>query len=431
MPFDVIAKPPGTVGNLADYDAGRAGFSWSAARGRLDGLPGDALNIAHEAVDRHVAAGRGAVIALRWLGKQGVTRDLSYTDLAAATGRFADVLTRLGVGRGECVFSLAGRQPELYIAALGTLKAGAVFSPLFSAFGPEPVRARLERGLGAVLVTTPALYRRKVAPWRAAVASLRHVILIAGPDEELPAGTIRFDTLLAGGDPDFPAVATEPEDMALLHFTSGTTGLPKGAVHVHEAVVAHHVTGHYALDLRPGDIFWCTADPGWVTGTSYGIIAPLTNGATMIVDEAEFDAARWYRTLAEQRVTVWYTAPTAIRMLMKAGDDLPKQYDLSALRFMSSVGEPLNPEAVEWSQRVLGRPFHDNWWQTETGGIMIANFASMDVRPGSMGKPLPGIEAVIVARREDGGVDMIDTPMTLGELALKHDTPNALPATGT
>ena len=160
----------------------------------------------------------------------------------------------------------------------------------------------------------------------------------------------------------------------MLHFTSGTTGRPKGAVHVHEAVVAHHITGQLALDLHPDDVFWCTADPGWVTGTSYGIISPLTNGATLIVDQAEFDAERWYRILQKQKVTVWYTAPTAIRMLMKAGAEIAKRFDLSKLRLMASVGEPLNPEAVVWSVEAFGKPFHDNWWQTETGGIMIANY---------------------------------------------------------
>ena len=423
MAFKTIAKPAGIDGNLTDYEAVRATFSWDAARAELSGLPGGGLNIAYEAVDRHVAAGRGQAVALRWLGKQGAVRDFSYADLAKATGRFADALTRLGVGRGARVFSLAGRLPELYIAALGTLKAGMVFSPLFSAFGPEPVRARIERGAGSVLVTTPALYRRKVAEWRDGVPGLRHVILIAEPDEVLPEGTVRFDALMAGGDAGFAAVATGPEDMALLHFTSGTTGRPKGAIHVHDAVVAHHITGRYALDLRPGDVFWCTADPGWVTGTSYGIVAPLTNGATMLVDEAEFDADRWYATLEAQRVTVWYTAPTAIRMLMKAGDDLPRKYDLSSIRFMASVGEPLNPEAVEWSQRVLGRPFHDNWWQTETGGIMIANYPSMPVKPGSMGKPLPGIEAAIVERK-DGDIAPVEAPMTMGELALRRGWPS-------
>lgn len=220
-------------------------------------------------------------------------------------------------------------------------------------------------------------------------------------------------------------VHTKPEDMALLHFTSGTTGRPKGAVHVHDAVVAHNINGQIALDLHPSDIFWCTADPGWVTGTSYGIISPLTNGVTMIVDEAEFDAERWYRILDVEEVTVWYTAPTAIRMLMKAGVDLLKGHDMSHLRFMASVGEPLNPEAVVWGVKALGMPFHDNWWQTETGGIMIANYASMDVKPGSMGKPLPGITAGIVEKVEDGVREVLE-PMTIGELALRPGWPSMM-----
>jgi acetyl-CoA synthetase len=219
--------------------------------------------------------------------------------------------------------------------------------------------------------------------------------------------------------------ATGPGDFALLHFTSGTTGKPKGVIHVHEAVVAHHITGFQALDLRPGDVCWCTADPGWVTGMSYGVIAPLTNGATLLVDEAEFDADRWRRTLQEQRVNVWYTAPTAIRMLMKAGAEAWKGYDLSALRFMASVGEPLNAEAVEWSVQAIGKPFHDNWWQTETGGIMIANFASMDIKPGSMGKPAPGIEAAIVERNGEG-VRVVEQSMAMGELALRPGWPSMM-----
>jgi acetyl-CoA synthetase len=209
-----------------------------------------------------------------------------------------------------------------------------------------------------------------------------------------------------------------------MHFTSGTTGTPKGALHVHEAVVSHHATARYALDFHPDDVFWCTADPGWVTGTSYGIIAPLTHGLTSIVDEADFDAARWYRLLQDERVTVWYTAPTAIRMLMKAGTELARTHDLRALRFLGSVGEPLNPEAVVWGLEAFGQPFHDNWWQSETGGIMIANFASMDIRPGSMGRPLPGIEAAIVRRTAEGQVSVVDTPDEEGELALGTGWPS-------
>ena len=409
--------------NLGDYVELCRAFSWSDARAELDGLPGGGLNIAYEALDRHVKEGRRYKLALRWIAKTGEVRDFSYGDLAGQTNRFANVLSAAGISRGARVFSLTGRVPELYIAALGTLKNGCVFSPLFSAFGPEPVRTRIERGEGQALVTTRQLYERKVAPWRSDVPRLTHVFLIDG-DEPLPQDTIGLKDAMAAASDVFEIVPTQPQDMALLHFTSGTTGRPKGAVHVHEAVVAHHITGKYALDLHEDDIFWCTADPGWVTGTSYGIISPLTIGATMLVDEAEFDAERWYSILREQKVTVWYTAPTAIRMLMRAGADLVKPGTFDTVRFMASVGEPLNPEAVVWSAEKLGRPFHDNWWQTETGGIMIANFLSQDIKPGSMGLPLPGVEAAIVRKLPDGGLEEISQPMVSGQLALKRGWPS-------
>jgi acetyl-CoA synthetase len=276
-----------------------------------------------------------------------------------------------------------------------------------------------------VLVTTESLYRRKVAALRGALPSLEHVLLVgAGQEPTSSAGTADYHQLMGAAAEAFTIERTDPEDLALLHFTSGTTGTPKGAVHVHQAVVAHHITGKLALDLHPEDVFWCTADPGWVTGTSYGIIAPLTNGVTSIVDEAEFDARRWYGILQDQKVSVWYTAPTAIRMLMKSGLDLAKEFDVSALRFLASVGEPLNPEAVVWGHTALGRPFHDNWWQTETGGIMIANFAAMDVRPGSMGRPLPGVQAAIVRRVDGDHVEAIEEPDVQGELALSPGWPS-------
>jgi len=411
--------------NVLDYRRTCKEFSWGVARTLLDGLPGGrGLNIAHEAVDRHAGGARRERLALRFLAKDGSRRDYSYGDLAEASCRFANALRALGVGKGDRVFSLLGRVPELYVAALGTLKNGSVFCPLFSAFGPEPVRTRLELGGGAVLVTSESLYRRKVEPVRPALPGLRHVLLVG---ETAPAdvpGAHALAPLLARSDPHFEIPPTSPEDLALLHFTSGTTGRPKGAMHVHEAVVAHHVTGRFALDLHDDDVFWCTADPGWVTGTSYGILSPLTNGVTSIVDEAEFDAERWYRVLEEERVTVWYTAPTAIRMLMKAGLELARARDLSRLRFVASVGEPLNPEAVVWGVEALGRPIHDNWWQTETGGIMIANLAAMPVRPGSMGRPLPGVTAAIVRREAQGRVEEVVEPGVEGELALRCGWPS-------
>jgi len=429
MEWERIRKRPKDYAgaNLQDYEGGVSTFSWAQARGLLDGLPGAGLNIAHEAVDRHVLAGRGGTLALRWIGRDDVVRDFSYAALRAQTNRFANVLAQRGISKGDRVFSLLGRCPELYVGALGTLKNGSVFSPLFSAFGPEPIKARMSIGGAKVLITSEAFYRRKVEPWRQELASLEHVLL-TDCSSRPPTGTTDLAAAMSTASDSFETVWTAPEDMALLHFTSGTTGRPKGAVHVHEAVVAHHVTGRLVLDLHPQDIFWCTADPGWVTGTSYGIISPLTNGATLIVDQAEFDAERWYRILQQQKVSVWYTAPTAIRMLMKVGADVAKAFDLSNLRLMASVGEPLNPEAVAWGVEAFGKPFHDNWWQTETGGIMIANYLSMDVKPGSMGRPLPGVTAGIVERVEGGQAREIAPPMVMGELALRAGWPSMMRA---
>ncbi|AWM86338.1 acetate--CoA ligase [Microvirga sp. 17 mud 1-3] len=428
MPWDSIRKRPEEIAlsNLRDYDRAVADFSWDQARALLDGLPGGGLNIAYEAVDRHVAHGLGDKIALRWIGQDDTIRNFTYGDLQRLTSRFANILRSLDIAKGDRVYCLLGRVPELYVAALGSLKAGAVFCPLFSAFGPEPIKARMSIGEAKLLVTTDHFYRRKIAPWHSHLDSLRHVILIDGGD----TGTLGIHGLaglMNRASDHFNIERTAPEDMALLHFTSGTTGRPKGAVHVHAAVIAHHITGQFALDLHTDDIFWCTADPGWVTGTSYGIISPLTNGTTMIVDQAEFDAERWYRILQDQKVSVWYTAPTAIRMLMKVGSEFARRFDLSHLRYMASVGEPLNPEAVVWSAQTFGKPFHDNWWQTETGGIMIANYQAMDVHPGSMGKPLPGVAAGIVEKR-DGHIREISAPSTVGELALRPGWPSMMRA---
>ncbi|MCQ4080605.1 acetate--CoA ligase [Streptomyces sp. RB6PN25] len=430
------ASHPRVAPNLGDYERECARFDWARAREQLSGLPGGkGLNIAYEAVDRHVAHGRGGHVALRCIGRDDRVRSVTFAELARRTNRFASVLRRLGVGAEERVFTLLGRCPELYTTVLGTLKNTGVVCPLFSAFGPGPVEQRLRLGDARVLVTTEALYRRKVAASRDRLPCLEHVLIVGRRDADLP-GTLGYEEAMEAAPDEFTIAPTGPEQMALLHFTSGTTGTPKGAVHVHEAVVAHHATAGYALDLHPDDVYWCTADPGWVTGTSYGIIAPLTHGITVIVDEGDFDARRWYRILADEHVTVWYTAPTAVRMLMRATPregpyDLPRSYDLSALRFIASVGEPLNPEAVLWGEEVLGLPIHDNWWQTETGSIMIANFAACDIRPGSMGRPLPGVEAAVLERGEngraavtDGRVTVIERPDTEGELALRPGWPS-------
>lgn len=425
-PIPNTPRADDVVPNLRNYEKLAASFSWTQARAELDGLPnGEGLNIAHEAITRHAKGLLRDRTAIRWIGKSGSIRDFTYEDLERQTNRFANVLQSLQVSQGDRVFVLAGRLPEVYIAALGTLKNRSVFCPLFSAFGPEPILARMLIGTPKVLVTTAALYQKKISGIRESMPFLEHVLLLDADRNicDVP-GTRNLAQLTETAGDQFSIPPTDQEDLALLHFTSGTTGKPKGAMHVHNAVLAHHITGKYALDLHPDDVFWCTADPGWVTGTSYGIIAPLTNGVTSIVDEGDFDAARWYGILQNQRVSVWYTAPTAIRMLMKAGTELVKEYDLQSLRFLASVGEPLNPEAVVWGQQAFGRPFHDNWWQSETGGIMIANYAGQELRPGSMGLPLPGIEAAIVEQGLDGAVHVIEHADVQGELALRPGWPS-------
>lgn len=403
---------------------------WGESRRALAGLPGGGLNIAHECVGRHAAGPLRGRTALRFVSRGVPARDISYGELDALTARFANGLASLGIGRGDHLFVLAGRIPELYVAVLGALRNGMVVTPLFSAFGPEPIAARLSLGEGRVLVTTDSLYRRKVRDLRARLPALEQVLLVSDdgtPVDASDPGTQDLAGLMASASDHFETVETGPEDPSLLHFTSGTTGMPKGAIHVHGAVVMHHATGLHALDLHAEDRYWCTADPGWVTGTSYGIVAPLLHGVTSLVDREEFDAERWYGLLADERITVWYTAPTAIRMLMKAGPTLARARTYPDLRFVASVGEPLNPEAVWWGQEVLGLPIHDNWWQTETGGIMVANTPAFDIKPGSMGRPLPGVEAAIVEHLEAEGepprVRPIETPDVEGELALRAGWP--------
>ena len=427
--------------NLRPGDDVRAAFRFADVRAQLlDAARGRGVNLGWLCADRHVHDGRGDRAALVFLDKHGDggrehATATSYAALADGSSRFANLLASLGLARGAPVFALLGRTRALYEAALGTWKAHAVFAPLFSAFGPEPLSTRLSLGGAQVLVTTPALYARKVAPVRAALPALRHILLVddshcEGVDPgalRAIEGAIDLAAALSRQPTTFDVGVTDDEERALLHFTSGTTGKPKGAVHVHGAGVVHYATGRLVLDLHDDDLFWCTADPGWVTGTSYGIAAPLLCGVTSIVDEAEFDAERWYRVLAEHRVNVWYTAPTAIRLLMRAGTELPKAFDLSNVRFAGSVGEPLNPEAVWWAHENLGLPFHDNWWQTETGGIMIANVVVDPIRPGSMGRPIPGVEAAIVRRRDPDdprrGLEFVGADVD-GELALRAGWPS-------
>lgn len=431
--MDIIRKDLHKFGvqpNLTDYERARAEFHWSDVPQLCEGMGPGKCNIAYAAVDRHADGATASRTAFRFITDKGwdgaiATRNLSYAELGRLSRRFSGLLRSLGINRGNRVFTIMDRCPELYITVMGALRNGSIVSPLFSAFGPEPIVTRICIGQADVLVTTRQIYQRKIARIRHRIPSVRHILLVDEnrADVQLP-GTLNFWRWMDAADENAPIEPTTADDPALLHFTSGTTGTPKGAIHVHGALAMHYVTGLYALDLHPDDTYWCTADPGWVTGTSYGIISPLLHGVTSIVDEAEFDAQRWYGILQDQGVSVWYTAPTAIRMLIKAGSELPTRYSFPRLRFIASVGEPLNPEAVWWGKHVLGLPIHDNWWQTETGGIMIANTPAFDIRPGSMGRPLPGVDAYIVRDNDDDTTTVIDEPGIEGELALKPGWPS-------
>ncbi|QID18436.1 AMP-binding protein [Nitrogeniibacter mangrovi] len=390
--------------------------AWQAAREALRG-PGGQLRLTVP-IDRQPAA----AVALRVRGDDGALREIRYGELAGLSNRFAHVLQDLGVAPGDRVFVMFERVPEFPIAVLGTLKAGAVVAPLFAAFGPAPIRTRIRVGRGGVLVTTAALYRRKLAALRDTLPELRAVLLVAEAGEAIDVPGCEDLAARMAAAADTPVdVRTGADDRAWLHFTSGTTGTPKAVVHTHAVGINLLASARAVLELRAGDRYWCTADPGWVTGTAYGVLAPLMLGASCLIDTAGFDPQRWLDLLGEADVSVWYTTPTALRMLMhaRAGEAAP--LPLPRLRVAACVGEPLNPEVVEWGRQVLGRPVRDTWWQTETGAIMIA---AADTPPGAMGRPLAGIEAHVVRRRAGGGIEHLDDRgAAQGELALEAGWP--------
>lgn len=402
MDYPVVSKPSTSKmkvkPNLTNYEELRKTFTWDQMYRELDWLPDGYLNKAHECIDRHAYGANADKPALLWEGKKGEYEAYTFADLMRETNKFANVLRSLGVVKGDRVFLFMERLPELYIALFGILKAGGVAGPLFSAFGPEPVRDRLQDSGAKILVTTPEL-RERIAGILPGLNELKHIITVNKLDRDKTPpvdGDLRYDVLMADASPVFEIEPTSMYDYSIMHYTSGTTGKPKGAVHRHMAIAQQYATGKWVLDLKPDDIYWCTADPGWVTGTSYGMLAPWSNGVTQLIYEGGFRASAWYETIQKYKVTVWYTAPTAIRMLMKAGTEVAKRHDLSSLRYINSVGEPLNPEAITWGLDAYSQAIHENWWQTETGAILIANYPFQEVRLGSMGRPLPGIEATIL-----------------------------------
>ena len=402
MGYQIIKKPKledmKVKPNLVDFVGEQGAAIWESVQKELKWLPGGFINIAYECIDRHAEGTGKDRPALLWEGKQGEQETHTFGRLKEESNKFANVLKGLGIKKGDRVFMFMERVPELYIAIFGTLKLGAVAGPLFSAFGPDPVKDRLLDSGASVLVTQPAL-RRRIADILPDLPELRHTVVVnknRRDHDPLVGSDLDYDDLMSRSSPEREIVSTGMYDHSVMHYTSGTTGKPKGAVHCHFAVLQHYATGKWILDFHKDDIYWCTADPGWVTGTSYGMFAPWSNGVTQLIYEGGFKASAWYELIQRYGVTVWYTAPTAVRMLMKAGEDIPGRYDLSSLRHINSVGEPLNPEAIVWGLKIFDQAIHDNWWQTETGAMLIGNTPARDVRLGSMGKPIPGIEAAII-----------------------------------
>jgi len=417
MKVKTIKKKLKTRPNLPDYDKFCRTFKWADARNDVEWV-GNRINAAYNAVDKHVKTWRKNKIALYWISETE-EKKFTFFELYKLSNKFANVLKRLGIKKGDRVFIFLPRVPELYISFLGTLKTGAIAGTMFAAFGSKALEDRLGDSGAKVLITNNEL-KSRVYEVKNKLPELKHIIII---DEEKPkiAGEINYKAAMESASDKFVAKQMHPENYAFMLYTSGTTGRPKGVMHAHVAIIQEHVTAKWVLDLKDDDVYWCTADPGWVTGIAYGILGSWSNGASSVVYEGRFEPEKWYSIIEKYRVTVWYTAPTAIRMLMRDGLKATRKHDFSSLRHICSVGEPLNPEPILWGMKAFGLPFHDNWWQTETGGILIANYPCMDIRAGSMGKTIPGIKAAIV---DDNGKKL--GPHMEGNLAIIPPWPSMM-----
>ncbi|MGM0853542.1 MAG: acetate--CoA ligase [Bacillota bacterium] len=403
--------------NLESYENTYESFDWKDVEKEFSWAETGRVNLAHEAIDRHAVSFRKNKVALYY---RDAERDEKYTysDMKKMSNKAGNVLKRFGdVEKGDRVFIFMPRSPELYFSVLGAIKLGAIVGPLFEAFMEGAVRDRLEDSEAKVLITTPELLKRVPV---SELPNLKHVFLI-GEDVQEDDIHVDFLSKFAEASNKLAVEWVDRNDGLILHYTSGSTGKPKGVLHVHNAMIQHYQTSKWVLDLQEEDVYWCTADPGWVTGTSYGIFGPWLTGAANVIVGGRFKPENWYKTIEDYGVTVWYSAPTAFRMLMGAGDEVVKQFDLSSLRHVLSVGEPLNPEVVRWGMKVFSMRIHDTWWMTETGGQLICNYPSMEIKPGSMGKPFPGVKAAIV---DDQGNEV--PPYRMGNLAIKKGWPSMM-----
>ncbi|MBM3199476.1 acetate--CoA ligase [Candidatus Woesearchaeota archaeon] len=411
---DLVSPKP----NLESYEKEYKKFNWKTAEKEVEWFGKDSINAAYNAVTRHALSSKRHKVALLW-ESDTETKHFTFAELDDLSNKFANVLQGLGVKKGDRVFIFLTRVPALYVSFLGILKLGAIAGTLFCAFGPDALKDRLLDSGAKIVITEQSLKDRveKVKPELPALEKM--IILEAGQD--MKDYEVDYNKLMSAASDKFDCVKTQAEDCAFMLYTSGTTGKPKGVMHAHKAIVQQHMTAKWVLDIHDEDMYWCTADPGWVTGISYTILGIWSNATTSYVYSGRFDPDKWYSLLQKHKVTIWYTAPTAIRMLMGADPSIAKKYDLSNVRHACSVGEPLNPEAVRWGLKELNILFHDNWWQTETGAMMVSNYRCMDIKPGSMGRPMPGIKVGII---DDTGKPM--KPMQEGNLAAKPGWPSMM-----
>ncbi|MGM9927093.1 MAG: acetate--CoA ligase [Bacillus sp. (in: firmicutes)] len=400
--------------NLKSYEEQYRLFDWAEVEKNFSWFETGKVNVAYEAIDRHALGAKKNQVALYY--KQAEREEkFTFKEMKELSNKAGNVLKNIGeVEKGDRVFIFMPRSPELYFAFLGAVKLGAIVGPLFEAFMEGAIRDRLEDSEAKVIVTTPQLVSRIPID---DLPSLKHVFVV-GDDVQEEGKILDYNKYFNSASKGLTIEWVSRQDGFLLHYTSGSTGKPKGVLHVHNAVIQHYQTAKWVLDLQETDVYWCTADPGWITGTAYGIFGPWLHGVSSVVVGGRFKAETWYQIIEDYGVTVWYSAPTSFRMLMGAGDDVVQRFDLCSLRHLLSVGEPLNPEVIRWGMKVFNQRIHDTWWMTETGGQLICNYPCMEIKPGSMGKPIPGVEAAIV----DNLGNKVP-PYQMGNLAIRKGWP--------
>lgn len=363
-------------------------------------IKNDQYNIGYHCTTSQCLEGRGNKTAMRWIDAVLEKKDFTFSDLDRESNRFANVLKTLDFRKGEIFFTFLPKCPEQFFSFLGTLKMEVIAGTLFSNFGEKSLLDRLGDSRAKGVITKKGLYK-KILKIKDKLPELQYIIL-TDADEHLTDVVLSYSLLMEGASDVFETPITLPETPSVLHYTSGSIGKPKGALHLHKSILLQSHTAENVLQLNKDELFWCTADQGWVTGTSYGIIGPWSLGVTQVHFGGAYNADVWMSLIENEKISIWYTAPTALRMMMREEKSVFLNRDFSKLKHIFSVGEYLNPEIIHWSRELFNKDIYDTWFQTETGSIMITNRPGHTVKPGSMGKPNGRIKAAIIS--DDGKI---------------------------